>query len=113
MSTEFTFNEPPPPVMVLVVAGVDRWLSTLKLRISPAASMWRERPAGCASNAAFTMMSGCKLGTAVLVPLLGALVLPLPLSNCVPKKVEGKTTEPGANCWGFSSETPTAQLLVG
>jgi len=28
-------------------------------------------------------------------------VLPLPLSNCVAKKVGGKTTDPGANCWDF------------
>jgi hypothetical protein len=29
------------------------------------------------------------LGTAVFVALLAALVLPLPLSNCVLKRVEG------------------------
>jgi len=36
-----------------------------------------------------------------------------PLSNCVVKNVEGKTTDPGTYCWGFSREIPTAQLLVG
>ena len=53
------------------------------------------------------------LFTAVFVALLAALVLPLPLSNCVVKNVEGKTTDPGTYCWGFSREIPTAQLLAG
>ena len=59
------------------------------------------------------MMSGCKLGTAVFVALLAALVLPLPLSNCVLKKVEGKTTEPGAILLGIFERKPNGPVACG
>ncbi len=66
------------------------------------------------------------MGVAGFVPLLLALVLPLPLSNCEQKGLgggvvevdeqvapPGKITELGTNCSGFSMETPKAHQLVG
>src|ERR1700728_3746858 len=112
-TSKFAFSEPEPSVMEFVSEGVSMLLNTLKLLISPAASKWRARSPSFQSNALFTIMSGCKLGMAVLDAAAVPLEAPLPLSNCPEKNELGKTTEVGAYCCGFSRAAPMDHQLVG
>src|ERR1700689_5227247 len=94
---------------MLVALGVLKFSYTLKLRTTPAASTWNARSRNFQSNAVFATKSGCRFGVNAFELLLVALVLPLPLSNCpgkMPAVPPGKTTDPGTNCCGFSSEAP-------
>ena len=65
------------------------------------------------------MMSGWRLGTVGLTAELAALVLLLPLSNCVEKKFVapsvGKTTELGTNCLRIferDAEVPPVRRVI-
>src|SRR5260370_29773980 len=105
-TSSLALTEPPPPVMASVVGVFARLLNTLKSRTKPATSKCILRSPTLASQALLAIMSGCRFGAAGFVPLLLALVLPLPLSNCEQKGPgvleeqlpPGKVTELGTNC---------------
>src|SRR5260370_31904889 len=103
--------------MEFVALTPPRLLKTLKLRTTPATSKCIFRSSTLASQALFTTTSGCRFGTAGFEPEVTVLVAPLPVSNCEQKGLcpvvdvvphadpPCNTTEVGANCWGFSSDT--------
>src|ERR1700677_3302900 len=86
-------------VVPLSTAGV----KTLKLRSTAEASTWSAWSETFQSHADLTIKSGATLGVFGLFTPVEELVFPLPESTCEEYPVEGKVTELGASCSGFST----------